>query len=187
MNFRFYLSFLFFFALHHSHGRSKGPSSPCVQTAVSSSDTWDLLNERRGWGTPNFKVVLALSLLNVFSHFLYHIGLEEKMQEAIRGKAVIIAKSFTTLEDECSSMLIPGIKKGISIQKLVIPGKVQTWVPVSAGCRSALLRAHSKGLTYFIWCLIHCPLWFLIFFSNLILLKPVNSLLHSVTFQPILN
>lgn len=101
MNLGFYLSFLFFFAIHYSHARSKGSASSCccVHTAVSCSDTWDLLNERRGWGRPDFKVILALSLLNVFSRFLYDIGLEEKMQEDIREKSVVTAKRITTLED----------------------------------------------------------------------------------------
>lgn len=57
----------------------------------------------------DFKVTLVLTLLNVFSHFLYHIGLEERTQEDIRRKNVITAKRITTMENWCCSLLIPGI------------------------------------------------------------------------------
>lgn len=163
MNFRFYLSFLFFFAIHHSHSKSKDSSSSwcCIHTAVSCSDTWDLLNKRRGWGTPNFKVILALSPLNVFSHFLYHIGLEEKFRKILGRKSVIIAKRITTLEDKCSSLLIPGIK---NLYAEIGYHKESANLGASFSWVQKCSAEGSKGLAYFLWCLIHCPLWFLNFF-----------------------
>lgn len=80
-----------------------------VPHAVSCSGTRDLLKEGSGWGRQDFKVILALTLLNVFSHFLYHVGLEERTQEDIRRKSVITAKRITGLEDCCGSHLSPGI------------------------------------------------------------------------------
>lgn len=92
-------------------------------TAVSRSDTRDLPKERSNRGRRAFKVALTLTRLNVFSRFLCHVGLEERMQGDVGRKTVMAAERVTVLEERCGSPLLCREAAGTSSQEAVTAGQ----------------------------------------------------------------